>query len=84
MVDIGVGCEHIPGLFIQQDIHAGGGVLLFQRVNKRGDQQHVAMMAQLNDRGSAPGSTGRGRGFQASYSVLHPRIRVPILGDQTD
>lgn len=70
MVDIGVGCEHIPGLFIQQDIHAGGGVLLFQRVNKRGDQQHVAMMAQLNDQIRA-GFNGPRRGFQASYSVLH-------------
>lgn len=29
MADLSIRCEHIPGFFIKQHIHAGGGVLLF-------------------------------------------------------
>ena len=35
VADIRIRCEHIPGFFIKQHIHTGGGILLLKRVNKR-------------------------------------------------
>lgn len=64
MVDIGVGGEHIPGLLIQQHIHADDGTLLLQRVNKRRDQQHVAMTVRLNDQDPRRVQRVTGEGFR--------------------
>ncbi len=49
MVDIGVGCEHIPGLFIQQDIHAGGGAAFLITIDTEGDnlwQKHDSITTE--------------------------------------
>ncbi|VTM89753.1 Uncharacterised protein [Raoultella ornithinolytica] len=64
LIDIRIGGEHIPGFFIQQDINAGRGILLFEGVNERRDQQHIAMMAQLNNQDSRRGHRAGRAGFR--------------------
>lgn len=84
MVDIGVEAASISRVSSYNRTSALAAVLLFQRVNKRRDQQHVAMMAQLNDQD--PRRVQRAAG-EVSGVILcsSSRIRVPISrGSKTD